>query len=62
MTIEGRAEMIRLPEALDQLRAFYVKRDGSVPADDEFEASMIEQQRLLLLLSVDRATPTPVER
>jgi PPOX class probable F420-dependent enzyme len=57
MTIEGTAAVHHLPEALDKLRAFYLGRDGSLPPDDEFNATMEREGRVMLSFAVERTTP-----
>lgn len=57
MTAEGEAEIVRQPEAMPLLRAFYEKRDGSIGSKDEFEARMVEEQRLIVYYNVERCTP-----
>jgi PPOX class probable F420-dependent enzyme len=59
MTIEGAAHVHELPGALARLRDFYLQRDGSVPPADEFEATMVREQRVLIELTVERSTPLP---
>ena len=59
MTIEGRAEIVRLPEALPALAAFYEQRDGIAAPADEFAARMESEQRVLLRITAERATPPP---
>lgn len=57
MTIEGTASVHHLPEALDQLRAFYLQRDGSLPPADDFAATMAREGRVMLNFAVERTTP-----
>lgn len=59
MTIEGSASVHHLPEALDELRAFYFQRDGALPPDDEFAATMSREGRVILSFAVERSTPPP---
>jgi PPOX class probable F420-dependent enzyme len=59
MTIEGTAEVHVLPGNLDRLREFYVQRDGSVPPDAEFIATMEREGRVLIEFTVERSTPLP---
>jgi PPOX class probable F420-dependent enzyme len=62
MTIEGSAEVHELPGALDRLRDFYAQRDGSLPPDDEFRATMEREGRVLIEFTVERSTPPPPPR
>ena len=57
MTIEGRAEVLRLPEALPVLAEFFEQRDGTLPAPEEFRATMEREERVILRISVERSTP-----
>jgi PPOX class probable F420-dependent enzyme len=57
MTIEGTAEVHVLPGNLGRLRDFYARRDGSVPPDDEFQATMEREGRVLIEFTVERSTP-----
>jgi PPOX class probable F420-dependent enzyme len=59
MTIEGTAEVHALPGNLARLREFYAKRDGSLPPDDEFQATMELEGRVLIEFTVERSTPLP---
>ena len=59
MTIEGTAEVHPLPGALARLRDFYLQRDGSVPSDEEFQATMEREGRVLIEFTVERSTPPP---
>ena len=59
MTIEGTAEVHALPGNLVRLRDFYAKRDGSLPPDDEFQATMEREGRVLIEFTVERSTPLP---
>ena len=59
MTIEGTASVHRLPEALPRLRDFFSKRDGSLPPEEEFRASMEREGRVILSFTVERSTPLP---
>jgi PPOX class probable F420-dependent enzyme len=57
MTIEGTAQVHVLPGNLGRLRDFYAQRDGSVPPDDEFQATMEREGRVLVEFTVERSTP-----
>jgi PPOX class probable F420-dependent enzyme len=62
MTIEGQADIVRLPDALPMLRAFYERRDGKIADAEEFEATMTREGRLMLVFTVTRNTPLPAPR
>lgn len=55
ITIEGRADLIELPDALEPLRAFYLQRDGAIGDDAEFDKTMADEGRLIIRFQVDRA-------
>lgn len=51
--ISGTAEIIRLPDALDGLVAYYRQISGEHPDWDDYRAAMVREQRCLI-----RVTPT----
>ena len=55
--IEGTAEIQPLPEALEPLVEYYRRLRGEHPDWDEYRAAMIQDQRLLIRISVERAGP-----
>jgi len=62
MTMEGTAEIVRLPDALPLLREFYENRDGPLASVEEWEKTMAAEGRVLLLFSVERSTPLAAPR
>lgn len=56
MTIEGTAELLRLPGALPALAAFYRQRDGTIEDDEAFAAKMADEGRVLLVVHPARHT------
>ena len=56
--VEGRAEIVELPEALDVLVDYYRRAAGEHPDWDEYRAAMVEQQRVVVRFEIDRAGPT----
>ncbi|MDQ2751097.1 MAG: PPOX class F420-dependent oxidoreductase [Pseudonocardiales bacterium] len=55
--VEGTAEIISLPEALDLLVDYYRRAAGEHPDWDEYRAAMVEQQRVIVRFAVERAGP-----
>ena len=55
IVIEGTAEFIEGPGVLDALRAYYRRVSGEHPDWADYDRAMIEEQRLLLSISVDYA-------
>jgi PPOX class probable F420-dependent enzyme len=55
--VDGRAEIVPLPEAMDGLVALYRMVAGEHPDWDEFRAAMEEQRRVLLRVEIERAGP-----
>jgi PPOX class probable F420-dependent enzyme len=56
--VEGTAEIVVQPEALDLLVGYYRRIAGEHPDWDEYRQAMIDQKRVLVRFSIDRAGPT----
>jgi PPOX class probable F420-dependent enzyme len=56
--VEGEVEIVPLPEAMDQLVAYYRDISGEHPDWDEYRQAMVDQRRVILRLTVDKAGPT----
>ena len=56
--LEGNAELVHLPEAMDLLVAYYRDISGEHPDWDDYRAAMVRDQRLIIRVTVDRAGPT----
>ncbi|HEX3712461.1 MAG TPA: PPOX class F420-dependent oxidoreductase [Trebonia sp.] len=56
--LDGTAEIVELPEAMDGLVAYYREISGEHPDWDDYRASMVRDQRLLLAVTVTRAGPS----
>ena len=56
--IEGTAEVVHLPEAMDGLVEYYRRVSGEHPDWDEYRAAMESQQRVLLRISITKAGPS----
>ena len=55
--IEGTAEIVALPEAMDGLVDYYRRISGEHPDWDEYRAAMESEKRVLLRISVTKAGP-----
>jgi len=55
--VEGTAEIVHLPEAMDGLIAYYRRVAGEHPDWDDYRAAMERERRVLLRITVERAGP-----
>ena len=55
--VEGTAEIVPLPEAMEGLVALYRSISGEHPDWDEFRQAMTDQRRVLLRFPIERAGP-----
>jgi PPOX class probable F420-dependent enzyme len=55
--IEGRAEVVSLPDAMDGLIGYYRGISGEHPDWDDYRAAMEKQRRVLLRIDIERAGP-----
>ena len=56
--VEGIAEIVAQPEALDLLVGYYRRISGEHPDWDEYRQAMIDEKRVLVRFVIDRAGPT----
>jgi PPOX class probable F420-dependent enzyme len=56
--LEGTADIVELPEAMDGLVDYYRRISGEHPDWDEYRAAMESQQRVLLRITITKAGPT----
>ena len=56
--VEGVAEIVDQPEALDLLVGYYRRISGEHPDWDEYRQAMIDEKRVLVRFAIDRAGPT----
>ena len=56
--IDGDAEVLSLPEAMDPLIDYYRLLSGEHPDWDEYRAAMQQERRVLIRISAQRAGPT----
>jgi PPOX class probable F420-dependent enzyme len=57
MQIEGAAEVVSLPEAMDGLVDYYRRISGEHPDWDDYRRAMQQQRRVLLRVSIDKVGP-----
>ncbi|HEX6341607.1 PPOX class F420-dependent oxidoreductase [Umezawaea sp.] len=55
--VDGTAEVVPLPEAMDGLVEYYRQVSGEHPDWDEYRAAMIAEQRVLVRVELHRAGP-----
>ena len=56
--LEGRAEIVELPEAMELLVEYYRDISGEHPDWDDYRAAMVRDRRVMVLVDVERAGPT----
>lgn len=56
--VEGTAEIVEQPEALELLVDYYRRVAGDHPDWDEYRAAMVQQRRVLVCVTIERAGPT----
>jgi len=57
ISIEGRATITPLPEAMDGLVDYYRRISGEHPDWDDYRAAMVRDKRVLLTVDIERAGP-----
>jgi PPOX class probable F420-dependent enzyme len=55
--VDGTAEIVSLPEAMELLVEYYRTLAGEHPDWDEYRASMERERRVLVRIQIDRAGP-----
>lgn len=55
--VEGRVEIVSLPEAMDGLVEYYRRISGEHPDWEEYRAAMVSERRVLIAITVERAGP-----
>ena len=55
--VDGTAEVVSLPEAMELLVDYYRRLSGEHPNWDEYRAAMEEQGRVLVRIQLERAGP-----
>ena len=56
--VEGRCEVVHLPDAMEMLVAYYRSISGEHSDWDDYRAAMERDQRVMLRISFDRIGPT----
>ena len=56
--VEGPAEVVSLPEAMDLLVDYYRRAAGEHPDWDDYRAAMERERRVMVLVTMERAGPT----
>ena len=56
--IDGTAEIVGLPEAMEILVDYYRRLSGEHPDWDEYRAAMRNERRVAIMISIERAGPT----
>ena len=55
--LDGTADLLSLPDALEPLVAYYRGLRGEHPDWDDYRAAMVRERRLLIRVTVERAGP-----
>ena len=58
VSVEGNAEIVELPEAMDILVDYYRSASGEHPDWDDYRAAMERDKRVVVRFTIDRAGPT----
>ena len=56
--IDGVAEIVNLPEAMELLVDYYRRLSGEHPDWDEYRAAMRKERRVVIRIAIERAGPT----
>ena len=56
--IEGTAEIVELPDAMEPLVDYYRRISGEHPDWDDYRAAMTRDQRVLLAITITKAGPS----
>lgn len=56
--VEGQAEIVPLPDAMDLLVDYYRRASGEHRDWDDYRADMEKQRRVIVRFAIDRAGPT----
>ena len=57
IVVEGRAEVVGLPEAMEPLVEYYRGISGEHPDWDDYRAAMVRDRRVLVRVTITRAGP-----
>jgi PPOX class probable F420-dependent enzyme len=56
--IDGAADLISMPDAMERLVDYYRRISGEHPDWDEYRSAMNEQKRLIIRVSIDEVGPS----
>jgi PPOX class probable F420-dependent enzyme len=56
--VEGAVEIVSLPDAMDLLVDYYRRAAGEHPNWDDYRTAMEREQRVAVLITIERAGPT----
>ena len=56
--VEGEAELVSLPDAMDGLVDYYRRAAGEHPDWEDYRAAMVRDQRVLIRVDIRRSGPT----
>jgi PPOX class probable F420-dependent enzyme len=56
--IDGTAELVPLPEAMDGLIDYYRRISGEHPDWDDYRRAMVDQRRVLIRVTIDKVGPS----
>ncbi|HEX6920918.1 MAG TPA: PPOX class F420-dependent oxidoreductase [Actinomycetes bacterium] len=56
--VEGHAEIVSLPEAMEPLVDYYRRASGEHPDWDDYRAAMVRDRRVVVRFAIERAGPT----
>jgi PPOX class probable F420-dependent enzyme len=57
VVLDGAAEVVSLPEAMEPLVDYYRRLSGEHPDWDDYRAAMVREQRVILKVTIERAGP-----
>ncbi len=55
--VEGIAEIVELPDAMEPLVAYYRSVSGEHPDWDDYRAAMVRDRRVVIRFEIERAGP-----
>ena len=55
--VEGRAEIVELPEAMDALVDYYRRASGEHPDWEDYRSAMRAEQRVVVRFEIERVSP-----
>ena len=57
LQVDGRAELVRLPDAMELLVDYYRRISGEHPDWDDYRAAMERDRRVIVRITIERAGP-----